>query len=113
MPESFPIREIVTISVLLLPGLLLFEKRIIRARHLIYVYLPVMLTLFMLITAIWNRRFSSWIAELLLSIAAATSVMVTLLVIWRIKGVDVDQLDQKRGRFGHRRRRERSRREKK
>jgi hypothetical protein len=113
MLANFPIRELVTITILLLIGLLLFEKGILRARQLIYVYLPVALTLIMLITATWERRFSTWIAELLFSILATVSVMVVLLVIWRIKKVDVDQLDQKRGQLSRWILRRRNRREKK
>ena len=113
MLAAFPIRELVTIAIPLIIGAMLFEKGILRARQLIYLYLPVAMVLIMLITATWQRRFSSWGVELLFSILAAASVMGVLLVIWRIKKIDIDRLDEKRGRFSRWRSQMRDRREKK
>lgn len=82
---------------LLTIGWWLFKRGVLRARHLIYVFLPFSLTLANLVLVVTEPLLSTWSAKLLFSIIGATVVMIPVLITLRIKKVDVDQLDQKRG----------------
>jgi hypothetical protein len=81
---------------LLTIGWWLFKRGVLRARHLIYVFLPLSLTLANLVVVVSEPLLSRWSAKLLFSAIGATAIMIPVLITLRFKKVDIDQLDQKR-----------------
>jgi hypothetical protein len=80
---------------LLALGAWLNSRGMLRARHLVYRYMPLVLTLSNFVYVTKAGIASTWWARLLLSLFGAASIVFTIFVIWRIAGVDVDELDQK------------------
>jgi hypothetical protein len=83
---------------LLILGWWLFRRAIIRSRHLIYVILPASLFLANLVLTLREPLFSTWSLKLLFSVLGAALVMIPVLVILRLKNVQMDQLDEKKDR---------------
>jgi hypothetical protein len=77
-------------------GLWLYSKGTLRARHLIYLFLPLSLICANLVLAIWTPLLSTWSARVLLSVIGAALAMVPVHVALRIRKVDLDELDRKR-----------------
>jgi hypothetical protein len=74
----------------------LFYCGLLRARYLIYGYLPLSLMLTMLVLSWRSQLLSTWVARLLFSIVGTTLIMVPMLVSLRRTGVDVDEWDRRR-----------------
>jgi hypothetical protein len=83
---------------LLTLGWWLYKRAIIRSRHLIYMILPTSLFLANLILVIREPLFSTWSLKLLFSVLGSALVMIPVLVILRLRNVQMDQLDRKRNR---------------
>lgn len=89
---------------LLAIGLWLFRRGTLRARHLVYGYQPLSIMLANLVLATshslrstnWSPL-STWGARLLFSFIVTVLVMMPALIVLRIKGVDIDEWDRKRG----------------
>ena len=82
--------------VLFSTGLWLFSRGVLRARYLIYVYLPVSLVLTILVLAMQSPLLPSWSARLLFSFAGAALIMIPGLIILWIRRADIDEWDQRR-----------------
>ena len=79
---------------LLFVGGLLFRSRILRARHLIYIYFPLSLLASNLVLASRISLLSMWSTKLLFSILATVSIMAPMIFLLKITNLDIDRFDR-------------------
>jgi hypothetical protein len=99
MPSQDVLRIVSGVSVgtiLFSSGLWLFYRGMLRARHLIYVHLPLSLVLTVLAASIWIPLLPTWRSRLLFSVIGAALIWLPVPLIFWMKGIDIDEWDRRR-----------------
>ena len=75
-------------------GLWLNSRGVLRARHWVYRFHPVVFTVANFVYITKAELVPSWWVGLVLSILGAVSITFGVFVIFRLAGVDVDEIDR-------------------